>query len=197
MKKIISMGVASAVLALTAVVASADATNEAYLDCRQKDGNVATGENISIEVFVTKAVNDGAFVVKTEGLEYVSVDTNGEYNEETKALAFAKGSGYKEGDVIATFTYKVTAADGETVSFALADHSTAPGAVSTTPITAVVGGTTSSEPTSSDNSDPVTSSDESNNSGANNNNPGTGIALAVVPAVIAGAAVVVAAKKRK
>lgn len=196
MKKILSMGIASAVLALTAVVASAEASNEAFIDCRQKDGNVATGENISIEVFVTKEVSDGACVVKTEGLEYVSVDTNGEYNDETKALAFAKGSGFKSGDVVATFTYKVTAAEGENVSFALADHSTAPGAVNTTPIAAVAGGATSSDPTSSDNSDPA-SGDSSNASTTDPTNPGTGIALAIVPAVIAGAAVVVAAKKRK
>lgn len=204
MKKILSMGIASAVLALTAVAASA-ATSEKSVKATLANGDLASGSNVTYNIVaVGEGIENAQVYLETEGLEFVGAKGENNFmvqpNEDNTFLAIASGTAAADGAVIATVEYKVTAAEGEAVKFALKADETYPDVtVDTAAVTDTVAGASTSEPTSdptsSDNSD--TSTDESNNSGANGNNPGTGIALAVVPAVIAGAAVVVAAKKRK
>ncbi|MDE7400039.1 MAG: hypothetical protein K2N06_11000 [Oscillospiraceae bacterium] len=185
MKKIISMGIASAVLALTSVAAFAENPTGAYVKAEKVDGDFAAGASVSIAVKATQdGVEDGELVVEYTGLKFVN--KNGalaQYSDETKKIAFSNGDGFKTGDDIVTLEFEVTAAEGEEVSFKITGNADQgyEGIVEGDAITATVGGTTSS-----DNSDPT-----------NPENPNSGIALAIVPAVIAGAAVVVAAKKRK
>lgn len=192
MKKIISMGIASAVLALTAVAASA------AIKADTKDA-LTPGSTITVDITTTEAIEGYQFVVSADGLEVVSVKQNrpvvdGETDESavldkdaledgSYLLIGGSADGWKAGDVIATVTYTVTAEEGENVTVAFAPD----GGVEATfeaygPFT--IGG--AGEPV--DPTDPTDPTDPEN--------PGTGIALAVVPAVLAGAAVVVA-KKRK
>lgn len=181
MKKIISMGIASAVLALTAIAASADI--EATTDATK----VATGDTVKVVVKTSADIEDFDFFVLADGLEYVGEEPNGgvggiqaDGSYRTNGAAIG---GWKSGDTIVTLTYTVTAAEGETVAVALKG---APGYdtdayVYTTFETLTVGEAGQpGQPVQPDQPD----------------NPGTGVALAVVPAVLAGAAVVVA-KKRK
>lgn len=186
MKKIISMGIASAVLALTSVAAFAENPTGAYVKAEKVDGDFVTGTKVSIAVKATQdGVEDGELVVEYSGLKFEN--KNGalaQYSDETKKIAFSNGDGFKTGDDIVTLEFEVTAAEGEEVSFAITGNADQgyEGIVEGDAITATVGAGTS---TPDDNSDTDPS------------NPNSGIALAVVPAVIAGAAVVVAAKKRK
>ena len=190
MKKIISMGIASAVLALTAVAASA------AIKADTKDA-LTPGSTITVDITTTEAIDGYQFVVSAEGLEVVKVKQNkvqvdGEDEELCVTTKEAKedgsylliggsAEGWKAGDVIATITYTVTAEEGENVAVAFAPD----GGVEATfeaygPYTI---GAANPNP--------------GQNPGGNpGQNPGTGVALAVVPAVLAGAAVVVA-KKRK
>lgn len=188
MKKIISMGIASAVLALTSVAAFAENPTGAYLKAEKVDGDYVTGESVSFAIKATQdGVEDGELVVEYTGLEFAGKSGVGaQYSDETKKVAFSNEEGFKTGDAIITLEFKVTAAAGEEVSFKIAGNEGQGygDIVDTTADT--VTGTVGGAGTSSDNSDPNTP-----------NNPNSGIALAVVPAVIAGAAVVVAAKKRK
>ena len=186
MKKIISMGIASAVLALTAIAASADieATTEAT--------KLATGDTVKVVVKTTADIEDFDFYVLADGLEFVAdeaenpaavgaVQADGSYKINGAAI-----NGWKTGDTIVTLTYTVTAAEGETAAVAVkgaAGYDTDEYVYTTfAPITVGEAG----DPT--DPTDPTDPADPGN--------PGTGVALAVVPAVLAGAAVVVA-KKRK
>lgn len=192
MKKIISMGIASAVLALTAIAASA------AIKADTKDA-LTPGSTITVDITTTEAIDGYQFVVSAEGLEVVKVKQNkvqvdGEDEELCVTTKEAKedgsylliggsAEGWKAGDVIATITYTVTAEEGENVAVAFAPD----GGVEATfeaygPFTVGEAG----DPT--DPTDPTDPADPGN--------PGTGVALAVVPAVLAGAAVVVA-KKRK
>lgn len=197
MKKIVSLGIASAVLALTAVAVSADAVSGTYL-AAEFDGTATAGGTIKVNVKLTQdGITDTAFIVKTEGLELVGEPTGAGsfiFNANTGMATFASATELNKDTVVATFEYKITAAEGEDVSFTLSDHAEYAGATNTDPVTTTVGAAADE----SDSSDVVDSNDESSDvSGTDTENPGTGIALAVVPAVIAGAAVVVAAKKRK
>ena len=119
-----------------------------------------------------------------------------------------------DGTVLLTLTYTVDAAADEEISVALVPDAGFTD-ISADPVSAVVVGdaepvsdetvTTDDVPTTDD--EPSVTVDESSeesteentkddNNGDNKGNPGTGVALAVVPAVLAGAAIVVA-KKRK
>ena len=107
----------------------------------------------------------------------------------------------KAGDVICTITAKVTGEAGSEISLGLIDST----AVSTADLPdglfkATVNGATTSDITSDTTSGTTsgTTSDttSSTTDPAKPGNPGTGVALAVVPAVLAAAGVVVA-KKRK
>ena len=192
MKKIISMGIASAVLALTAIAASA------AIKADTKDA-LTPGSTITVDITTTEAIDGYQFVVSAEGLEVVKVKQNkvqvdGEEEELCVTTKEAKedgsylliggsAEGWKAGDVIATITYTVTAEEGEKVAVAFAPD----GGVEATfeaygPFTVGEAGDPGQPGQPVDPADP--------------GNPGTGVALAVVPAVLAGAAVVVA-KKRK
>lgn len=210
MKKILSLGVASAVLALTAVAASAT-TSEKSVKAVPADAtsDFATGSTVAYNIVaVGEGIENAQVYLEAEGLEFVGAKGENNFmvqpNEDNTFLAIASGTAAADGAVIATVEYRVTAAEGEAVKFALKADETYPDVtVDTAAVTDTVAGAatssepTSSDPTSSDNSDEPTSDDSSNASTTDPNNPGTGIALAIVPAVIAGAAVVVAAKKRK
>lgn len=201
MKKIISMGIASAVLALTAIAASADIK----ADTADKAIN---GKTIKVEITTTAAVTDCGFVVSATGLEVESVDTTVDgatVLNSTLADGSLKIGGFsntadpmKAGTVLATITYTVTAATGEDVAVAI---DTASQGYDDVPVnyTATVVAEETSEPEESkpEESKPEESKPEESGSGEGGSDvPATGVALAVVPAVLAGAAVVVA-KKRK
>ncbi len=198
MKKILSLGVASAVLALTAVAASAESTTTKGVKAELASGEIATGATVIYNIVATgEGVENAQVYLEAEGLEFVkATGANGalaQPNDEGTFLAIAATSAVADGTTIATVEYKVTAAKGDTVKFALkADPDFADVAVDTTVVTDTAAG----EATSGD-STPSDNSDSSDNSGSDVPNPDSGIALAIVPAVIAGAAVVVAAKKRK
>lgn len=204
MKKILSMGIASAVLALTSVAAFAETAETDF--SANATGDFVAGETVTIEIKADKDITEAQALIKVTGLEFVEYKGaevgQGAMNVVNKDGVFIANAGisadltelltFKSGEVIGTITYKVTGEVGSDVSFAFEADPDAPNAKpNTTAVTGkVVEGT--SDPTNSDNSD------SSDNSGVvDPNNPPTGIALAVVPAVIAGAAVVVAAKKRK
>ena len=201
MKKIISMGIASAVLALTAIAASADIK----ADTADK---VINGKSIKVEITTTAAVTDCGFVVSATGLEVESVDTTVDgatVLNSTLADGSLKIGGFsntaepmKAGTVLATITYTVTAATGEDVAVAI---DTASQGYDDVPVnyTATVVAEETSEPEESkpEESKPEESKPEESGSGEGGSDvPATGVALAVVPAVLAGAAIVVA-KKRK
>lgn len=194
MKKIISMGIASAVLALTSVAAFAANPTGAYLKAETVKGDFAEGSSVSFAVKATQdGVEDAELLVEYSGLKFtnfVGGSALTSYNDESKkvlVLMGMDGVAFKTGDTVATLDFEVTAKEGEEVSFKVIGNADQgyEGVVEGDAITAKVGAAN----TTSDNSD--------NNSGTTPPNPNSGIALAVVPAVIAGAAVVVAAKKRK
>ncbi len=203
MKKIISLGIASAICALTAVSASA-------ADAKIKltpSGEVATGKQITIEVAAVSEVNGIQFDIDAAGLKIDSIDSDDSGFTKNSALTrVATMSKRPAGSVICTITATVTAQAGEKVSVTLGDKqgvSTADlpegkafeldvkGAVTSDPTSS----TPTSEPTSSTPTSEPTSSGTASG-GENNPNPDTGVALAVIPAVLAAAGVIVA-KKRK
>ena len=201
MKKIISMGIASAVLALTAIAASADIK----ADTADK---VINGQTIKVEITTTAPITDCGFVVSATGLEVVDVDTTVDgatilpgvtADGSLKIGGFSNtAEPLKAGTVLATITYTVTAATGEDVAVAI---DTASQGYDDVPVnfTAKVEAEEESKPEESkpEESKPEESKPEESGSGEGGSDvPATGVALAVVPAVLAGAAVVVA-KKRK
>ena len=178
MKKIISMGIASAVLALTAIAASADIAATGA-------EKVEAGKTVEIAITTTADITDYGVNIAADGLEFV--EAKGLKSDFDLAVPQADGSinltgisSFAAGDTIATFVYTVTAEKDADVNVALAGM---PGyekdAFVNYTAKVVEAGTTE---------DPTTPTDPEN--------PPMGVALAVVPAVIAGAAVVVA-KKRK
>ncbi len=206
MKKIISLGIASAICAITAISASAA---PAIYDSPK--GEIANGEVITIDVKAGEDLKGLAFKVETEGLEVQDVKNPGSfmvntYDKATKTFMVSGGDAVvaKAGETLCTITAKVTAAAGGEIKVSLVDNSgkytavlpdvayTATVKGATTPGTS--SGTTSSG-TSSGTSTGTSSGTTSKPDGGDKI-PGTGIALAVVPAVLAAAGVVVA-KKRK
>ena len=178
MKKIISMGIASAVLALTAIAASADITATGAAE-------VETGKTIEVAITTDADITDYGVSIAAEGLEFV--EAKGLKSDFDLAVPQADGSVYLTGissfaakETIVTLVYTVTAETGADVTIALTGL---PGyekdAFVNYTAKVVEAGTAPSNP---DDTNPE--------------NPPMGVALAVVPAVIAGAAVVVA-KKRK
>ena len=205
MKKIISMGIASAVLALTAIAASADIKANGPETAK-------TGDVITVTITTTAEVTDCGFLVSATGLEFVSVDTTTTDGSSIVNKAKEDGS-YKIGgtaaagktiaanSVLATITFTVT---GETGTKPVVEIKNAAGyeeAVQNLTVEVVADEPTSSDSGSESGSDSTSESgsESTSESGAGEGGsdvPGTGVALAVVPAVLAGAAVVVA-KKRK
>ena len=170
MKKIISMGIASAVLALTAIAASADIAATGA-------EKVEAGKTVEIAITTTADITDYGVNIAADGLEFVEAkglksDFDLAVPQEDGSINLTGISSFAAGDTIATFVYTVTAEKDADVNVALTGM---PG------YEKVVEAGTTEDPTT----DPT-----------NPDNPPMGVALAVVPAVIAGAAVVVA-KKRK
>lgn len=208
MKKILSLGAAAAVLSLTAVAASA-----AITPAFSTDAPVA-GENVTVEIVATGMTQEATtFTVQASDnltlVDAAKTDSGlAEFNKDTNKFAWAGSSVPADGTVLLTLTYTVDAAADEEISVALVPDAGFTD-ISADAVTAVVVGDAepvSDETVTTDDEPSVTvdeSSEEStedtaddNNNGDNKGNPGTGVALAVVPAVLAGAAIVVA-KKRK
>lgn len=190
MKKIISMGIASAVLALTAIAASADITATGAAE-------VEAGKTVEVTVTTTAAMEAYGITLAADGLEttlenvkvaFVDTDVTNVLADGSVVLTGAKATGYKAGDVLATITYTVTAAKDADVNIALANMEGMDDVLVN--YTAKVVDAAATDPTQP--TDPTTDPTDPTQP----ENPDTGVALAIVPAVIAGAAVVVA-KKRK
>lgn len=191
MKKIISMGIASAVLALTAIAASAD------MVAATADKAVA-GKDITVTVSTTAEVESFGFVVSGTGLEVTAATATEEGTAFANALedgtvkvgGFNVG-GYKAGTVLATITFTVTGDVDTDAVVALANGEGYDEALQNLIVKVEAEGTT--DPTDPGKEDPT---DPGKEDPTDPSSPETGVALAVVPAVLAGAAVVVA-KKRK
>ena len=191
MKKIISMGIASAVLALTAIAASAD------MVAATADKAVA-GKDITVTITTTADVETFGFAVSATGLE--TTKDNVKATEEGQAFGnviedgtvkvsgFNVG-GYKAGTVLATITYTVTGDVDTDAVVALDNLEGYDEALQNLTVKVEAEGTT--DPT-----EPTDPTDPGKEDPTDPSSPETGVALAVVPAVLAGAAVVVA-KKRK
>lgn len=188
MKKIISLGIASAVLAMTALSASAAILVEPSAD-------FTAGATVKV-VFRTDAAGNGIQfdIVKSENLEYVSAEVGDSVAVADDGHRVVFGKAAAAGDVLATLTYTVKAdakvGDAVKIDITNAKNVTGENVVVNTTVAEV----TSSVPDSS--STPESSTPDSGSKPGDNDNVDTGIALAVFPAIIAGAAVVVA-KKRK
>ncbi|MDE7400170.1 MAG: hypothetical protein K2N06_11670 [Oscillospiraceae bacterium] len=211
MKKAISIGMVLAAMSLTsaAFAESADPSNAeesvqgTYLTAAKTAGDYVNGANVTFSVKVTQSgITRGGFMVKTEGLEFVSSNVEGgEFTAESGAATFT-GDSYAKDSVVATFTYKVIAKTGENVRFAISEHADYPGAVDPIPVTGLVTegtstSSTSSTPTTSSTTSGNSSAVNSGNSGGTTGSPATGAAITIVPLVLTGAAIVVAARKRK
>ena len=205
MKKILSLGIASAVLAMTALSASANIVTRTTDD-------VTPGATITVEFVADENLSAFSFNTKASGLTLVDAKTNvtgmAVVVSDTKDRIVAVGVGVTAGQTVLTQTYTVDAKAGEAVSVALESVEGING--SPAPLTVVVkeaSGTNSGDNSTTESGDNSTT-ESGDNSGTTSQtssttsttdpgkNPPTGVALAVFPAVIAGAAVVVAKKKR-
>ena len=214
MKKILSLGVAAAVVSLTAVAASA-----AIAPAFDTDAPVA-GETLTVQVVANGMTQEATtFTVNaSEGLTLTANEavTGGIFSTETNKFAWAGTAVPADGTVLLTLTYTVDAADSE-VSVSLtpdagftdisADAVAAvvvAGAstdvpnvtVETTETVETVESTEQPTVIETAETDETTETVDTKPADDGKGNPGTGVALAVVPAVLAGAAIVVA-KKRK
>lgn len=213
MKKILSLGVAAAVVSLTAVAASA-----AIAPAFDTDAPVA-GETLTVQVVANGMTQEATtFTVNaSEGLTLTANEavTGGIFSTETNKFAWAGTAVPADGTVLLTLTYTVDAAADAEVSVSLTPDAgftdisaDAVAAVvvagASTDVPNVTVETTETVETVESTEQPgVVTTDEEKPATEDNNpaddgkgNPGTGVALAVVPAVLAGAAIVVA-KKRK
>lgn len=213
MKKILSLGVAAAVVSLTAVAASA-----AIAPAFDTDAPVAGG-TLTVQVVANGMTQEATtFTVNaSEGLTLTANEavTGGIFSTETNKFAWAGTAVPADGTVLLTLTYTVDAAADSEVSVSLtpdagftdisADAVAAvvvAGAstdvpnvtVETTETVETVESTEQPGVVTTDEETPATEDTKPADDGKGN--PGTGVALAVVPAVLAGAAIVVA-KKRK
>lgn len=213
MKKILSLGVAAAVVSLTAVAASA-----AIAPAFDTDAPVAGG-TLTVQVVANGMTQEATtFTVNaSEGLTLTANEavTGGIFSTETNKFAWAGTAVPADGTVLLTLTYTVDAAADAEVSVSLtpdagftdisADAVAAvvvAGAstdvpnvtVETTETVETVESTEQPGVVTTDEETPATEDTKPADDGKGN--PGTGVALAVVPAVLAGAAIVVA-KKRK
>ncbi len=202
MKKILSLGVAAAVVSMTAVAASA-AIEPIILE------EAVAGQTITVEVRANDiAVSDIGFtVVASDNLELVdaTADAAGIFNAENGKFAWASMSDCEPGALLLTLTY--TVGEGEEVSVALESDIYADALGEAATATVVAGGEDLGdpdeggdiivdEPVEDGGEDAGDAGEDAGDAGEDAGNPDTGIALAVVPAVLAGAAIVVS-KKRK
>lgn len=198
MKKILSLGVAAAVVSMTAVAASA-AIEPIILE------EAVAGQTITVEVRANDvAVSDIGFtVVASDNLELVdaTADAAGIFNADNGKFAWASMSDCEPGALLLTLTY--TVGEGEEVSVALESDIYADVLGEAATATVVAGGEDIDDPDDPIIVDPTVPEDPTDDptdpedpTDDPTGNPDTGIALAVVPAVLAGAAIVVS-KKRK
>ena len=200
MKKILSLGVAAAVLSVTAVAASAAIAPTIINDA-------VAGEEITVEVVATGvATNAAQFnVVASDNLTLVSstTTTNGFAAFNNNKFAWAHTAAPAEGEVLLTLVYAVDAAADEEISVALTPDAGFEADVDGNAAVAVVvaGEAEVEDPTVEETEDitiietvdePV---EEPTEETEEDTNVPTGIALAVVPAILAGAAIVVAKKR--
>lgn len=217
MKKILSLGAAAAVLSLTAVAASA-----AIAPAFSTDAPVA-GESVTVQIVANGMTQDATtFTVKaSEGLTLTANEAvaGGLFNAETSKFAWAGTAVPADGTVLLTLTYTVDAAADAEVSVALTpdagftdisadpvavvvvagstvDVPDAPDTIEVVTTDESVEPTTDEEPTVVPTTEETPKTEDTKPADDGKGNPGTGVALAVVPAVLAGAAIVVA-KKRK
>ena len=203
MKKILSLGVAAAVVSLTAVAASA-----AIAPAFDTDAPVA-GETLTVQVVANGMTQEATtFTVNaSEGLTLTANEavTGGIFSTETNKFAWAGTAVPADGTVLLTLTYTVDAAADSEVSVSLTPDAGFTD-ISADAVAAVVVATTETvetvesteQPTviETAETDETTETVDTKPADDGKGNPGTGVALAVVPAVLAGAAIVVA-KKRK
>ena len=213
MKKILSLGVAAAVVSLTAVAASA-----AIAPAFDTDAPVA-GETLTVQVVANGMTQEATtFTVNaSEGLTLTANEavTGGIFSTETNKFAWAGTAVPADGTVLLTLTYTVDAAADSEVSVSLTPDAGFTDISADAVAAVVVAGASSDVPNvtvettetvetvesteqpgvvTTDEEKPATEDTKPADDGKGN--PGTGVALAVVPAVLAGAAIVVA-KKRK
>ena len=213
MKKILSLGVAAAVVSLTAVAASA-----AIAPAFDTDAPVAGG-TLTVQVVANGMTQEATtFTVNaSEGLTLTANEavTGGIFSTETNKFAWAGTAVPADGTVLLTLTYTVDAAADaedsvsltpdagftdisadavEAVVVAGASTDVPNVTVETTETVETVESTEQPGVVTTDEETPATEDTKPADDGKGN--PGTGVALAVVPAVLAGAAIVVA-KKRK
>lgn len=197
MKKILSLGVAAAMMALSAVAASAETTiaqtaaedttvtfeiSIAGTTARNAEGTIKLGEGLTLVSIDKGSIADAIITVSAE---------TGKYGVITTADAIGDG-------VIATVVATVTDVDTATISIEGAKEGED---VTVTPVTADLDNvepiSSSEEPTTTTTStEPVTTTTTTDSSTTTEEAGNTGVALAVVPAIIAGAALIVS-KKRK
>lgn len=193
MKKIISLGLASAVCALTAVAASADAIK--FNDVKE----ATEGTTIVVPVKAAEAISMPMFKIAVDGFEIVSTDVVEDdmtvFNKENNT--YVSANSVAADTTLFNITLKVTALTGKTATMTLTEVGTGESKVlgSYTVDVKAAATSTPSESTPSE-SKPAESTPSESKPADENKNPETGIALAVVPAVLAAAGVVVA-KKRK
>ncbi len=212
MKKILSLGVAAAVLSMTAIAASA-AIAPQILD------EAVEGETITVEVVANGATLPGAqfTVAASDNLTLVegTAVTGGLFNN--NVFAYAAVEAPADGTVLLTLVYTVDAAADEEISVALIPAAGFEADVDAAAAVAVVVAGEESIEDVVTTEEPIETVEESTEDPAETVeivetveepvetveeptdepvNPDTGIALAVAPAILAGAAIVVA-KKRK
>lgn len=210
MKKILSLGVAAAVVSLTAVAASA-----AIAPAFDTDAPVAGG-TLTVQVVANGMTQEATtFTVNaSEGLTLTANEavTGGIFSTETNKFAWAGTAVPADGTVLLTLTYTVDAAADAEVSVSLTPDAGFTDISADAVAAVVVAGASTDVPNvtvetvetvesteqpgvvTTDEEKPATEDTKPADDGKDN--PVTGVALAVVPAVLAGAAIVVA-KKRK
>lgn len=218
MKKILSLGVATAVLSLTAVAASAAIAP------------VVNDDAVSGETLVVDIVADAFDGTATQGAISVSdnltlvsaVEGNGAmFNSDNMRFAWAAAEAPADGTVLLTLTFTVDAAADEEVSVAIVPDAGFESGVDADAVVLTVvdaadddlgdedepGDDEEEEPGDDDGEEEEPGDDEGDdglvgdedtdaNASDEEENVPTGVGLAVVPVLVAGAAVVVA-KKRK
>lgn len=217
MKKILSLGVAAAVVSLTAVAASA-----AIAPAFDTDAPVA-GETLTVQVVANGMTQEATtFTVNaSEGLTLTANEavTGGIFSTETNKFAWAGTAVPADGTVLLTLTYTVDAAADAEVSVSLTPDAGFTDISADAVAAVVVAGASTDVPNvtvettetvetvetveteqpsviETAETDETTETVDTKPADDGKGNPGTGVALAVVPAVLAGAAIVVA-KKRK
>ena len=162
MKKIISLGIASAVLAMTALSASAAVV------IRTTD-QVKEGSTITVDFIIDRelpAFGGVEFIVKTVGLKFVegSEDTHGylgAYNPADGKYGIIVSGALSANTTVLSLKFEVTAKEGEQISVNAENVAGDLGDTLVSPITPTVKGddTSTSDPSTSDpsTSDPSTS----------------------------------------